>query len=111
LDVLSEVLTAIRMDGAVYIDAEFTAPWCAEAQHGLHRVARQLPRTDHIIFFHLLTEGSCFVRLADGSETVNAVAGDLLLFPHDHLHILGSDLELPPAEVKEIIDASDLTRV
>jgi hypothetical protein len=35
LDVLSEVLTAIRMDGAVYINAEFTAPWCAEAQHGL----------------------------------------------------------------------------
>jgi hypothetical protein len=110
LDVLSEVLTAIRVDGAAYIDAEFTAPWCAEAQHGLHRVAGQLPRTDHIIFLHLLTEGSCFVRLADGSETVNAVAGDLLLFPHDHLHILGSDLGLPPAEVKEIIDASDLTQ-
>jgi len=51
LDVLSEVLTAIRMDGAVYIDAEFTAPWCAEAQHGLHRAAGKLPRTDHIIFF------------------------------------------------------------
>jgi AraC-like DNA-binding protein len=107
--VLSEVLTAIRMDGAIYINAEFTAPWCAEAQHGLHRAARQLPRADNIIFFHLLTEGSCSVRLADGCETVNAVAGDLLLFPHDHLHILGSDLGLPPADVNEIIDHSELT--
>ena len=110
MDVLSDVLTAIRMDGAVYINAEFTAPWCAEAQHGLHRAAGQLPRTDHVIFFHLLTEGRCSVRLADGSETVSAVAGDLLLFPHDHLHVLGSDLALPPAEVKEIIDVSDLTQ-
>jgi AraC family transcriptional regulator, alkane utilization regulator len=63
LDVLSEVLAAIRMDGAVYINAEFTAPWCAEAQHGLHRVAGRLPRTDHVIFFHLLTQGHCLVRL------------------------------------------------
>ncbi len=110
MDVLSEVLTAIRMDGAVYINAEFTAPWCAEAQHGLHRAAGRLPRAHHIIFFHLLTEGSCLVRLADGSETVNAVAGDLLLFPHDHLHVLGSDLALPPAEVKEIFDNSGLTQ-
>ncbi len=50
------------------------------------------------------------VRLADGSETVNATAGDLLLFPHDHLHVLGSDLGLPPAEVKEIFDDSALTQ-
>jgi AraC family transcriptional regulator, alkane utilization regulator len=41
---------------------------------------------------------------------VDAAAGDLLLFPHDHLHVLGSDLALPPAEVKEIIDSSDLTQ-
>ena len=42
---------------------------------------------------------------------MNAVAGDLLLFPHDHLHVLGSDLGLPPAEVKEIIDDSELTQM
>lgn len=110
LDVLSEVLTAVRMDGAVYISAEFTAPWCAEAQHGLHRVAGRLPRTDHVIFFHLLTQGRCDVRLADGSQTVSAEAGDLLLFPHDHLHVLGSDLALKPTEVREIIDPSGLTQ-
>ncbi len=78
---LSEVLTAIHMDGAVYINAEFTAPWCAEAQHGLHRAASRLPRADHIIFFHLLTEGSCLVRLADGSETVKLPPGAMMLGP------------------------------
>jgi len=106
VDALSQVLAAVHMDGAVYITAEFTAPWCAEAQYGLHRVAGQLPRADHVIFFHLMTEGKCLVGLADGSETITAAAGDVLLFPHNHLHRLGSDLTQPVADVTIIRDAS-----
>jgi Cupin len=30
VDALSDVLAAIRLDGAVYIKAEFKAPWCVE---------------------------------------------------------------------------------
>ena len=36
MDALSDVLQAIRLDGAVYINAEFTAPWCVHAKFGLH---------------------------------------------------------------------------
>jgi len=28
VDALSDVLKAVRLDGAVYLNAEFTAPWC-----------------------------------------------------------------------------------
>jgi AraC-like DNA-binding protein len=50
-------------------------------------------------FFHLLTDGSCKARLVDGSEEFEVAAGDLLLFPHDHCHLLGTDLTLSPAPV------------
>ena len=100
MDALSEVLAAIRLDGAVYVNAEFTAPWCVETQFGLHSATPKLPRSDHVVFFHLLTDGSCFARLAGGSETFEVRAGDLLLLPHDDLHILSSDLELAPAPVR-----------
>ena len=66
---------------------------------GLHTAATRLPRADHIVFFHLLTDGSCKARLVDGNEEVEVAAGDLLLFPHDHRHLLGSDLMLSPAPV------------
>lgn len=105
MDALSEVLTAIRLDGAVYVNAEFTAPWCVETQYGLHSASCRLPSADQVVFFHLLMEGRCFVRLADGSDIVEATAGDVLLFPHDHLHVLGTDLRLTPARTEEIIDA------
>lgn len=109
MDVLSEVLAAVHVDGAVYITAEFTAPWCVEAQYGLHQAAGQLPRADHVMFFHLMTEGHCFVALTDGSQTIEAVAGDVLLFPHNHLHRLGSDLAAPVAGVETINGASEKT--
>lgn len=99
MDALSDILAAIRLDGAVCVKAEFKAPWCVQTQYGLPTAASRLPRSDHIVFFHLLTDGSCLARLADGSKEVEVTAGDLLLFPHDHRHILGTDLTLSPAPV------------
>ena len=96
MDALSEVLKAIRLDGAVYLMAEFTAPWCTETKFGLHTAAQRLPATEHVVFFHVLTSGRCGVRLADGAETIEASAGDVLLFPHDDLHVIGSDVTLAP---------------
>jgi AraC-like DNA-binding protein len=95
MDALSDLLSAIRLDGAVYVDAEFTAPWCVETQYGLHTALPKLPESDHVIFFHLLTDGACLARLAGGGEVTEVKAGDLLLLAHDDLHLLGSDLKLP----------------
>jgi len=103
MDVLSEVLKAIRLDGAVYLTARFTAPWCIEAKFGLQRAAERLPITDHVVFFHVLTSGRCFARLADGADSIEVTAGDVLLFAHDDLHVLGSELGLVPAP-REVVE-------
>jgi AraC family transcriptional regulator, alkane utilization regulator len=94
MDLLSDMLSAIRLDGAIFIDAEFTAPWCVETQFGLQLAMLELPPSECFVFFHLLTEGFCHARLARGGESVEVKAGDLLLFPHDDRHVIGSDLKL-----------------
>ena len=104
MDALSEVLQAIRLDGALYLDAEFTAPWCIEAQFGLHTAANRLPRSEHIAFFHVLIDGTCRARLVDGGDVLDLKPGDILMFPHDHLHLMGSDVSLPPAERSQVVD-------
>lgn len=98
MDTLSEVLKSVRLDGAVFIDAEFTAPWCALARFGLSSAAGRLGRSDHVLFFHWLTEGDCKVRLAGRTDVIDARAGDLILFPRDDEHVLGTDLQLAPVE-------------
>ena len=98
MDALSEVLSAIQLDGAVFLDAEFTAPWCIEAQYGLPKETQLLRGADHIALFHFLLDGSCKARLADGGAAVALSAGDFVLYPHDHKHIMGSDLSLPAVD-------------
>lgn len=40
-------------------------------------------------------DGRALLRApGDGKDIVEATAGDVLFFPHDHLHVLGTDLRL-----------------
>jgi AraC-like DNA-binding protein len=104
MDPLSEVLKAFRLDGAVYLSANFTAPWCVEAKFGLDTASERLPRSDHVVFFHVLTGGRCRSRLVDGEEVLEVETGDVLLFPHDDLHLLGSDVNKPSVNKESIME-------
>lgn len=103
MDALSDVLKSVRLEGAVYINAEFTAPWCVLSRYGIARARKRLADAEHVMFFHFLTEGSCKVRLADGGEEFEASSGDVLLFAHDDNHLLGSDLQLAPVATDTIV--------
>jgi AraC-like DNA-binding protein len=105
MDALSDVLKSVRLEGAVYINAEFTAPWCVHSKFGLASVRARLAGAEHVVFFHFLTEGSCKVRLADSTEVLDVAAGDLILFPREEKHLMGSDLHLAPVEAGSLIDA------
>src|SRR5213075_18344 len=98
MDALSDVLKSVRLEGAVYLNAEFTEPWCIRGECGLPTVRARLAGAEHVAFFHFLTEGRCKVRLADGGAVYEAAAGDLILFPQEGKHLMGSDLQLAPME-------------
>jgi AraC-like DNA-binding protein len=102
MDALSDVLKSVRLEGAFYINAEFTAPWCIRGKCGQASVRQRLAGADHVVYFHFISEGACKVRLADGAETLEATAGDLVLFPQDDRHLMGSDLRLAPLETENL---------
>jgi len=93
MDALSDLLQLVKLNGALFLDSRFTAPWCVES-----RPAREsggiFAGLGHIVFFHALIRGSCQVRLKRGGEAMRVQAGDLLLLAHDDAHYLGSDLQL-----------------
>ena len=116
MDALSDVLKTVRLDGAFYLDTEFTAPWCIRGKYGQASVRERLAGADHVLYFHFLTEGRCKVRLDDGTEVLEVVAGDLVLFPQDDRHLLGSDLRITPVEADRLVgvpvaQGSDLLRI
>jgi len=89
MDVLSEVLKVVKLQGAFFYNGEFSAPWCVNA-HSSRALARQFaPGADHVIIFHMLTEGRAFVRLESG-EKVFLDPGDLVMLPHGDPHVMGN---------------------
>lgn len=105
MDALSHVLKSVRLEGAVYLNAEFTAPWCVQAKFGLASVRARLAGAEHVVFFHFLTEGGCKLRLADSADVLDVAAGDLVVFTQGEKHLMGSDLHLAPVEAASLIDA------
>jgi len=98
MDVLSEVLRVVRLEGALFFNAEFSAPWCIRATSASD-IARYLsPRPGHLIMYHFLTEGRAYASLADGSRQ-ELTAGDIVVLPHGDAHLLGNGPAAKPVDV------------
>lgn len=97
MDALSDLLQTVKLNGALFLEARFTAPWCAIV-HPSYGAAEMLARFNPVVFFHILTEGRCRARLAESGETLELSAGDLILLPRGDTHLLGSDLQLAPVD-------------
>jgi AraC-like DNA-binding protein len=97
MDAVSDVLRVVRLGGAVYLHGEFTAPWCVIGHTDAALCAAFLPRSERVMSFHLVTGGSCWVRLADDlNSAIHLNAGELLVVPQGETHIMGSALDLSP---------------
>jgi len=105
MDALSETLRVVRLVGAIFIHAKFTAPWCYQSPRADSAAASLLePGAERIIIFHLVTEGECFVEL-DGQPPMHISAGDVVVFPQGDAHLMSSQPGLPPATGGRRLDA------
>jgi AraC-like DNA-binding protein len=106
MDALADVLRIARLSGGVFMRAEFTAPWCVAAQMAPELCAPFLKRTSHLIPFHYVVEGELQAALEDGAPVLLR-KGDLVLFPGNDWHLMGSDLGLEPVMVGDIIQPGE----
>ncbi len=88
MDVLADVLRAVRLEGTAYFEAAFAAPW------GMSFAGSEVAN------FHLVKEGRCWVTSEALSESCTLSAGDIVVFPHGSPHRLASDqtAEAMPAQ-------------
>src|ERR1044071_7530917 len=104
MDAVSDVLRLVRLGGAVYLNAEFTAPWSVISRTDAELCATYLPRSERVVAFHLIIEGSCWAQIVDDPDSVvHASAGELLVVPQGEPNILTSDLALPPVSAGPLL--------
>src|SRR4030095_15132994 len=87
IDPLSDVLRAVRLTGSVFVRGDATSPWVIEMPDSSTLAAVTRPRVQHVISYHVVTEGSCWGTLLDG-DSVHLQAGDVLLFPHGDAYVM-----------------------
>lgn len=104
MDALSDVLRVARLTGGVFLHAEFFAPWCMAARIGPEHCTPALGPASQLILYHYVVEGELRIRVGeeDGDGFVLG-AGDVVLLPRNDVHLVGSDLTLPPVAGADII--------
>jgi AraC-like DNA-binding protein len=107
MDAFSDVLRVIRLAGGVFLEADFTAPWCIDGKISVDHCKPFLVAPRHVIASHFVVDGHMQLRIA-GVETLDVRAGELVLLPHNDAHSFGSDLNVAPMPAHEIIQPSRL---
>jgi AraC-like DNA-binding protein len=102
MDALSDVLRVAHLTGGVFLHAEFFAPWCMAGRMGPEHCAPLLGPASHLMPYHYVVEGEIRVRVG-GEDAFALRAGEVVLFPGNDLHLLGSDLSRPPVMARDII--------
>jgi AraC-like DNA-binding protein len=113
MDALSEMLNAVHMTGAIFINAEFSEPWGVSVPSAQAIAATMAPGTEQLVNYHLITEGQASARM-DGEPELTLESGDVLILPHGDPHSLFCGT--PPAfissgEALERYFAGDLVRL
>ena len=97
-DVLTDMLRAVRLTGAVFFSGRYTAPYGIRSTK---RFDPSMPAAHlrHISVFHLLTAGTCMFESESGTRR-RLTAGDLLLIPFagGHQFWEGGDVHIEPVE-------------
>jgi AraC-like DNA-binding protein len=88
-DVLSDVLRAVRLKGAVFFDFELSSPWVAEAPPAREIAAAVMPGAQRVLEYHVIARGTCWGQMA-GSDPIRLREGDVILFPQGDPHVLSS---------------------
>lgn len=89
MDPLSDVLRAVRLNGAFFYLVEAARPWSVAAAAACELVPRVLPDVEHLISYHILLEGSGWGGL-DGEPQLRMHPGDVIVFPHGDPYFMSS---------------------
>ena len=89
MDPLSDLLRVVRLDGAFFYAVEAAEPWSVGTVAAEELTPRIMPSAEHLISYHILTEGRCYGGLV-GEEAVELVPGDVIVFPQGDAHVLSS---------------------
>jgi AraC-like DNA-binding protein len=88
-DTLSDVLRTVRLRTAVFYYVSCNGDWAAEAPTSREIATAVMPDAEHVMEYHVLTSGECWVGLV-GEPAIKMQRGDVALFAQGDAHVVSS---------------------
>lgn len=98
MDLLSDILSLMKLTGMLYFRTSFTAPWGVE-----------VPAFKNVSRFHYVHRGRCFASVASQGEAIFLEQGDLIIITHGARHILSDPLEGEVKTVDQVVQEAGFT--
>lgn len=111
MDAFSEVLNGVRLKGALFFTAEFSAPWHVSTPHCRVLASTLALGAPHLMIYHFVVDGSAQARM-EGAPVVQLSPGDIVVFPGGDSHELrggSGENEIDGAGVLRKIATRDLS--
>ncbi|MEM1302985.1 MAG: AraC family transcriptional regulator [Pseudomonadota bacterium] len=105
-DPLAQIVSSLALTGAIFLRADFTAPWAITAHVTEDDCRPYMPIPRQVIAYHLVVEGEAFVSLEGADPTKShyrARAGDVIFLPSNALHVLGNSPCVTPVSGDDLL--------
>lgn len=97
MDLLSDILNTLNLQGTLYFRTDFSPPW-----------ALTVPAYNNVARFHLVVHGRCFVSV-NGGDYIELAAGDMIMIPRGATHVLAHSRDAQPAPLERVLEESGYT--
>ncbi len=100
MDLLSDILSLMKLSGTLYFRTSFTSPWGV-----------QVPAFQNVSRFHFAHRGRCLVRINPEEEPIQLEKGDLVIITRGAAHTLYCDAkaERQALPLDQVIEKSGFT--
>jgi AraC-like DNA-binding protein len=109
MDAFSEILSGVKLNGALFFNADFSAPWGFAAPASKVLASSLAPGAPHLVIYHLVIEGRAVARLGDG-QSISLAPGDVVIFPHGDPHLITSGAESAEPQQTSAVIRKVMTR-
>ncbi len=93
MDILADILRALKLRGTVYFHARFHSPW-----------GMRIPR-GQFANFHIVTDGMCWLEYGAGDALIRLAKGDIAIFPRGGSHSLLHEQGAPAVQAQQFLSS------
>lgn len=96
------MLSELRLIGGIFLDGEFTAPWCVLSKVTPEECTQFTTPPSQLIGYHYVISGCLYLNV-EGQTPIRVEGGEIVVLPRNENHVIGSAPGLIPIAADPLV--------